>query len=85
MEKVDVMRMILQERDAQDAKFGDQVNNSYTQWMTILGEEFGETCQEALRLTFGGETPERLQRYIEETVQVAAVAFAMLEHIDIES
>ena len=44
--------------------------------MTILGEEYGETCQEALRMHFGSKDD---VDYIGELVQVAAVAVAAIE------
>lgn len=44
----DVFTDIHNERVRQDEKWGAQRHNP-TFWMGILGEEFGEACQEALR------------------------------------
>ncbi len=43
-----VTGMILDERASQEEKWGSQ-HHGATFWMAILGEEFGEACQEALR------------------------------------
>lgn len=40
------------EREAQNRKWGAQSHDMAT-WMTILGEEFGESCEAALKLRFG--------------------------------
>lgn len=82
MEKEEIIRAVLYERDQQDVKWGLPQGHYFSEWIAILGEEFGETCQEILKLTFGGVTPERLRRYVDETIQVAAVAVAMLEFLD---
>ena len=49
------------------------------EWLAILGEEYGESCQGALRSHFGGKT---LQEYRKEMVEVAAVAVAAIECLD---
>ena len=66
---------VLAERRQQDLKWGIQDHQPFA-WLTILGEEFGESCQAALRARFGGRPIEEYER---EVVQVAAVAVAMLE------
>ena len=43
---------ISHERVRQNAKFGEQDHNPFI-WMTILGEEFGEACQAALKWELG--------------------------------
>ena len=68
----------MDERDRQDAKWGVQFHN-LTEWATILGEELGEFCQEALRDHFGDRKSPNLRA---EAVQVAAVALAIIEAID---
>lgn len=45
-----VSRLVFEERIRQEVKWGPQLHDPRT-WMTILGEEFGEACQEALRMT----------------------------------
>lgn len=79
---------ILDERLRQIEKWGIQ-KVSLPEWMTILGKEFGESCQEALRCHFGfdgapGEHmgDSRVVRFRREIVQVATVAFAILEFVD---
>lgn len=67
--------MIVAERARQDSKWGEQ-NHTPVEWIAILGEEYGEASQGALRSHFGGRTK---QEYAEELVQVAAVAVAALE------
>lgn len=41
---------VLYERKRQDDKWGPQ-HHDPTVWLAILGEEFGEACQAAMRLT----------------------------------
>ena len=74
----EVFDRIRQERFKQDEKWGPQRDHSLNDWMTILGEEFGETCQEALRVHFGGVDH---GDFIKEMIQVAAVAVATLENL----
>ena len=68
--------LVKEERARQDAKWGEQ-NHPPCEWMTVLGEEFGEACQAALNLRFGGKLTQA--DYQKEVVQVAAVAVAMVE------
>ena len=76
MNKVDaVLEMVAEERGRQLEKWGPQNHDPFA-WMTILGEEYGETCQEALRMHFGSKDD---VDYIGELVQVAAVAVAAIE------
>lgn len=78
---------IIEERERQDAKWGDQSGNHPFEWTSILGEEFGELC-EAVNETYfkNGDKPERggLDKIRKEAVQVAAVAVAIIEAIDKE-
>lgn len=64
---------IKEERERQDAKWGEQ-NHPLDTWMTVLMEEVGEAAQDVLK----GRTPELRK----ELVQVAAVAVAAIEFID---
>lgn len=73
-----IVQEIREERKAQDAKWGQQEHQPSI-WMAILGEEFGELCQEALRFDFGGVKDENLRT---EAIQCAAVALALVECID---
>jgi hypothetical protein len=72
---------VMLERAKQDVKWGEQ-NRTPVEWMSILGEEYGEACQEANCLHFDDHTPLRLRRLREELIQVAAVAIAAIENID---
>ncbi len=68
------------ERDAQDAKWGNQ-HHSMPVWSAILTEECGEVAEAALRVAFHGED-DHLSHLREELIQVAAVAVQMIEKID---
>ena len=39
---------VLDERRAQEAKWGERNNVPIAEWLVILGEEYGEACQAAL-------------------------------------
>lgn len=62
---------LLQERKAQDAKWG-YVRHNAPVWLSILMEEVGEMCQD---INQGND-------YHEELIQVAAVAMSWLEAIE---
>lgn len=72
-----VYRLINQERNRQDTKWSHRTNNSTPEWMMILGEEYGEACQAGCDIMFGSQNDRSL--FIEEMIQVAAVAVAILE------
>lgn len=73
---------IKMERSLQDEKWGVQFHN-IGWWMTILGEEFGETCEAALDFHFNEDDKEQNRAHLrEELIQVAAVAVAVCEAID---
>lgn len=69
---------ILDERLAQDTKWGEQNHDPFT-WLAILSEEVGEFSQAALENQFGGPAGKNLRV---EAVQVAAVALAIVECCD---
>jgi hypothetical protein len=71
---------ILQERLAQDAKWGEQNHDPFL-YLTILGEEYGELCNAALETRFGGDNG-GLDNLRTEAVQTAAVAMAVVECLD---
>lgn len=75
---VQVTCEVLDERQKQDAKWGEQ-NHSPAEWLAVLTEEVGEVAQEVLRNRFGGRD---LSAYRAELIQVAAVAVAMVECLD---
>lgn len=75
--------LVLRERVRQIEKWGDQSGNTLPEWMSILGEEYGELCEAVNETWFRTEhvKPERGGRdaIIREAVQVAAVAMAITE------
>lgn len=72
---------VLTERVCQDKKWGIQ-NHDMFLYLTILGEEFGETCQAALEARFSKDREKALKDLREEAVQTAAVALAIVECLD---
>jgi NTP pyrophosphatase (non-canonical NTP hydrolase) len=80
----DVLMEVGQERARQDRKWGEQ-DHSPVEWVSILGEEYGEAAQAANEVYFIGEgkpAPRDLMNYREELLQVAAVAVAAVEDLD---
>lgn len=79
----DATRDVLQERERQDSKWGEQNHDPIT-WLAILTEEVGEASAEALSIRFGGlmATENDAANYRAEMVQVAAVALAAIESFD---
>jgi NTP pyrophosphatase (non-canonical NTP hydrolase) len=69
---------VLEERRRQDGKWGEQNHDPFT-YLTILMEEVGEAAQAALEARYGADDASRLAQFRKETVQVAAVAVAILE------
>lgn len=67
--------MIGTERTRQDNKWGVQDHDGPT-WLAILSEEVGELSQCVLHAKFGGSQSHKV---LEEAVQVAAVAKAIVE------
>jgi hypothetical protein len=86
-----VLEDIDDERRRQDAKWGEQ-NHDLTVWMTVLGEEFGETCHASLHYRAAAGRAENvegdtdpaawLEKVRKEAIQTAAVAVAIVEFID---
>jgi NTP pyrophosphatase (non-canonical NTP hydrolase) len=71
----DPLQDVMEERAAQDAKWGQQ-NHSPETWLVILVEEVGELGQAILHARRGIGPPDDIRA---EAVQVCAVALAMLE------
>jgi len=67
------------ERRAQEARWGVQ-RHSWPEWIAILTEEVGEASREAIEQHWRPTAD--LTRLRSELVQVAAVAVAMIEHVD---
>ncbi len=73
MKKEDIVKLILLERNKQDIKWGEQNHDIY-KWLAILGEEVGEVNKAALE--------DQYDEVVDELVQIAAVAVAMIESLD---
>ena len=73
MKKEEIIQLILEERQRQDLKWGEQNHNIY-KWLAILGEEIGEVNKAALE--------DNYDEVIDELVQVGAVAIAMIESLE---
>ena len=74
--------MVRAERDRQNSLWGDQSNNHPFEWMSILGEEYGELCEAVNETCFqNGTHPERggRDKIIKEAAHIAAVAVAIIE------
>lgn len=76
----DALLSVMAERIRQDELWGEQ-NHDPFEYLTILGEEFGETCQAALETKYGGDHG-GLAKLRNEAVQTAAVALAIVECLD---
>lgn len=75
-----IYETIQQERDRQDVKWGYPQLNTFCEWASILGEEYGELAKELNELNFGrGDT----HKMIEEAFHVAAVAVSIIEHAEV--
>lgn len=70
---------VLIERTKQHEKWGEQ-RHSYGDWLTILGEEFGEVC-EAMQRNRGWGKKSDAQDLHKELIQLAAVASAIAEQV----
>jgi hypothetical protein len=78
MKESEALSHVLCERRLQDEKWGEQ-NHKPSEWLMILGEEYGEAAKAALESQFGGK---EIIKYRDEMVQVAAVALAAVESFD---
>lgn len=73
MKQIDISDEILEERDRQDQKWGEQ-NHNMGFWLAILMEEVGEAAKSLLQ-----NKPEEFRK---EIVQCGAVCVAILECFD---
>lgn len=77
-----VLSEVQEERRRQDKKWGEQ-NHTPPEWLSILGEEFGEVCKAVCEAHFSGyESTGNWENYRTELIQLAAVAVAMVECLD---
>lgn len=74
-----ILQEVLQERERQQVKWGEQDHDPAI-WLMILGEEVGEVNNAALEHLMGN-LPD-LSAYREELIQVAAVAVQAVENLD---
>lgn len=78
------LNRVRKERCRQNLLWGEQSDNHPYEWMSILGEEYGELC-EAVNETFSrrGVHPQKggYDKIIKEATHVAAVAVAIIELI----
>lgn len=76
------LEAVREERQRQDLLWGDQSGNSLFEWLSILGEEYGELCETVNETCFKNpHHPERggAEHIAKEAAQVAAVAVQIIE------
>lgn len=76
------IEMVISERISQIERWGEDPYNHPFEWMSILGEEFGELCEAVNETCFmNGKHHERGgdENIIREATQIAAVAIAIIE------
>ena len=81
--RVRALMLIAQRRYEQFEKWGEQ-EHTWSEWATILGEEYGELCEAINETVLNNATkPELggLENMVNEVVDVAAVALQMLEYL----
>lgn len=69
----DVLKDVAAERERQDQMWGEQ-NKRRSDWLSILGEEYGESCE--------ANNDGLVTQYRKELIQAAAVAVAAVESLD---
>ena len=77
------VNLVNDERNRQDAKWGIQ-NHAQSQWVGILGEEFGEYCQAVNETYLNNATKKHEGGYdnlLKELTHVAAVAVGAMESL----
>lgn len=78
------IELLIAERTRQNSIWGDQSGNHPFEWMSILGEEYGELCEAVNETCFKNAAhPGRggLDKILKESIQVAAVAVALAEAV----
>lgn len=75
----DILALVKNERIRQDEKWGVQ-NHHPLMWLSILGEEYGESCKAINEASFKGF--KNFDEYRMELIQTAAVAVAAIESLD---
>ena len=77
------IQLVLLERVAQTKKWGEQ-NHSWAEWVTILGEEYGEFCEAVNETVLNNANKPELGGYknmVKEATHTAAVAVQILEKL----
>ena len=76
-----VIALVTEERKRQFELYGDQSGKSPYEFLSILGEEYGELCEAVTETYMSGRHPERggKENIIKEAVHVAAVAVQLIE------
>lgn len=74
-----VIADIKREREKQDDKWGIQEHTAPV-WVSIIGEEYGETCKAVNEFMFHA-TQANEQEIYNEAIQTAASCVALCEHI----
>lgn len=85
MKKIEsALSMVREERKRQNSLWGNKRKNHPFEWMSILGEEYGELCEAVNETCFSNpKRPERggREKIMLEATHVAAVAVAIIEEI----
>ncbi len=74
--------LVREERQRQDSLWGDQSGNHPFEWMSILGEEYGELCEAVNESCFPNAAHSDrggIEKIVKEATHVAAVAVAIIE------
>ena len=77
------LSIVKAERANQDAKWGEQCH-SWSEWATILGEEYGEFCEAVNETVLNNKTKLEIggmDNMLKEAIHTAAVAVEIIEHI----
>lgn len=82
-EHSEILFDVLNERQRQNNKFGPQRNQHPFLWNTILQEEVGEAAKESLDMFFSDNPEDALLKYRKELIEVAAVAIATIQDLDL--
>jgi hypothetical protein len=78
------LALLLERRLRQDELWGDNSRNGLFEWMSILGEEYGELCRSVNESEFPNpKHPEKggPENIIDEASHVAAVAMSIIEQL----
>lgn len=85
MSQTSILAEIAAERERQVSKWGRQSHISLAHWALILAEEVGEVAAELCKIEVPPPEARRgpgVERARAELIQAAAVAVAIVEHID---